>query len=72
MPSVKDVEQLVNQLSPEEQLRLVRRLEHATWAKRLDAVVLRIRQRAPKLSQQAIQRLCREVRQERSERARRP
>lgn len=72
MASVKEVEQLVNRLSAEEQLQLVRKLEQATWAKRLDAVVFRIRQRAPKLSQQAIQRLCREVRRERSERARRP
>ena len=71
MPTVKEVEQLANQLSVAERLRLVRDLERQTWAQRLDAVVTHIRQRSPKLSQQAIQRLCREVRRERALRARR-
>lgn len=72
MATVREVENLVKQLRPAEQLQLVRKLEHTTWANRLDAVVNRIRQHAPRLTQQEIQRLCREVRRERSARARRP
>ena len=71
MPTVKEIEQLANQLSVPERIQLLRKLEQATWVQRVDAVVTRIRQHSPRLSQQAIQRLCRDVRQERSNRARR-
>ena len=71
MPTVKEVERMVNQLSLPERIQLVRYLERHTWVQRLDAVVSRIRQRAPRLSQQAIQHLCQEVRGERAFRARR-
>ena len=71
MPTVREIERLANALSVPERIQLVRDLERQTWRYRLDAVVTRIRQRAPRLSQREIQRLCREVRWERSRRARR-
>ena len=65
------LEQAFTQLPKTEQLRLFDVIERHTWAQRLDRVVTHIRQQAPKLSQEEIVRLCRDVRHERAQRARR-
>lgn len=60
-----EVEKLVEKLSIKDKLRLVRKLEKETWAKRLDEVVSRIRKRfrqAP-ISDKEIRRICEETRQ---------
>lgn len=61
----KEVEKLVEKLSIEDKIRLVRRLENETWAKRLDEVVSRIRKRFKRnpISDREIRRICEETRQ---------
>ena len=62
-PSV--VEELVEKLSIQDKINLVRKLENETWAKRLDEVVSRIRKRfreAP-ISDKEIRQICEETRQ---------
>ena len=54
-----------------DRIALLRRLERDTWASRLNMVVTKIRAQAPRLSQREILRLCKDVRRERSRRARR-
>ena len=60
-----DVKELIGRLPIEERIRLVKDLERETWAKRLDAVVKRIRKRFKKhpISSQEITAICDEVRQ---------
>ena len=59
------VEELVDRLSIEDKIRLVRRLESETWAKRLDEVVSRIRKRFRQnpISDKEITKICEEARQ---------
>ena len=59
------VEELVERLSIEDKIRLVRKLEQETWAKRLDEVVSRIRKRFRQnpLSDKEITQICEETRQ---------
>lgn len=60
-----DVEELVEKLSVQDKIKLVRKLENETWAQRLDEVVSRIRKRfnqAP-ISSKEIQQICEETRQ---------
>lgn len=71
MSTLKNVERLANGLSLSDRIALLRRLERATWASRLDAVVTRIRAQAPRLTQRDVLSLCKTVRRERSRRARR-
>lgn len=61
----KEVEELVEKLSIEDKIRLVRRLENETWAKRLDEVVSRIRKRFKRnpISDREIRRICEETHQ---------
>ena len=62
---VKSVEELVEKLSIQDKINLVRKLENETWAKRLDEVVSRIRKRfreAP-ISDKEIRQICEETRQ---------
>lgn len=67
----KQVEKIVESLPMEEKLRLVRKLEQETWARRLDKVVQRIRKRFREnpLSDKEITRICEEVRRKRYEKA---
>jgi len=60
-----EVEKLVEKLSIEDKIRLVRKLEKQTWAKRLDEVVSRIRKRFKQspISDKEIRRICEETRQ---------
>jgi uncharacterized membrane-anchored protein len=60
-----EVEELVNKLSIQDKIKLVRKLENETWARRLDEVVFRIRKRFRQnpLSDREIQRICEETRQ---------
>ena len=59
------VEELINKLSIEDKIKLVRKLENETWARRLDEVVFRIRKRFKKnpISDKEIQQICEETRQ---------
>ena len=60
-----DVEGLVEKLSIQDKIRLVRKLENETWAQRLDEVVSRIKRRfkqAP-VSNKEIRKICEETRQ---------
>lgn len=63
--SPNQIESLVDKLSIEEKIRLVRKLEQETWARRLDAVVSRIRNRFKRnpISDKEITLICEEVRQ---------
>ena len=59
------VEELVEKLSIQDKIKLVRKLENETWAKRLHEVVSRIRKRfkeAP-ISDKEIRQICEETRQ---------
>ena len=59
------VEDLIDKLSIEDKIRLVRKLENETWARRLDEVVLRIRKRFKRtsISDKEIREICEETRQ---------
>ena len=59
------IEGLIGQLSIEDKIRLVRKLEGETWAKRFDDVVSRIRKRFRQnpISRKEINRICEETRQ---------
>lgn len=59
------IESLVEQLSVENKIRLVKKLEQETWRQRFEQVVSKIRQRFKEnpLSDKEIQRLCEEARQ---------
>lgn len=60
-----DVEQLVDKLSLDDKIKLVRKLENETWARRLDEVVFRIRKcfKQTPISDKEILRICKETRQ---------
>ena len=60
-----EVERLVEKLSIEDKIRLVRKLENETWARRLDDVVLKIRRRFRErpISNKEIIQICEETRQ---------
>lgn len=60
-----EVEDLVDKLSIQDKIKLVRRLENETWASRLDEVVLRIRRRFKQnpISDKEIRRICEQTRQ---------
>lgn len=62
---VKDVEKLVEKLSIPDKIRLVRKLEEETWAKRLDETVSQIRKKFKKnpLPDKEIAKICKETRQ---------
>lgn len=66
------VEELVEKLSIEDKIRLVRRLEKETWAKRLDEVVFKMRRRIKEIGikDKDIDRLCEEVKREYNEKHR--
>ena len=59
------IETLVDRLSIEDKIRIVRKLERETWARRLDEVVSRIRSRFRQnpISDKEIVRICEDVRQ---------
>ncbi|MDP2905325.1 MAG: hypothetical protein Q8O22_03375 [Candidatus Omnitrophota bacterium] len=59
------VEQLVDKLSMDDKIRLVRKLENETWARRLDEVVFSIRKRfkRARMSDKEVLRICEETRQ---------
>ena len=59
------IEALIERLSIDDKIRLVKKLEQETWAKRLDEVVTRIRKRFKQnpLSDKEITRICEETRQ---------
>jgi ribosomal protein L31E len=59
------VEGLVEKLSIEDKIRIIKRLEQETWAKRMDEVVSRIRTRFKQkpISDKEITRICEETRQ---------
>jgi ribosomal protein L31E len=60
-----EVEELVDKLSIQDKIRLVRKLENETWARRLDEVVSRIRKRFKQtsISDKEIRQICEETRQ---------
>ena len=60
------VEELVEKLSIEDKIKLVRKLGNETWARKLDMVVQRIRRsiRKAKISDREIDNLCEEVKRE--------
>ena len=68
--NAQQLERVVDRLPLPIKIRLVERLERATWAKRLDTVVQVIRSRAKRhpVSDQEITRICEDVRQARYER----
>ena len=70
--SPHQVETLVERLPLQDKIRLVRKLENETWAKRLDSVVQRIRckVRAAGISDKKIERLCEDVKKEYDEKHR--
>ena len=59
------VGELVDRLSIEDKIRLVRKLENETWARRLDEVVSRIRKRFRQnpVSDKEIRQICEDTRQ---------
>ena len=59
------VERIVEKMPIEAKIRLIRKLEKETWAKRLDEVVSRIRKRFKQnpVSDKEITRICEETRQ---------
>ena len=59
------VEELVEKLSIQDKIRIVRKLQQETWAKRLDDVVFRIRKHFKQnpISDKEITRICEETRQ---------
>ena len=61
-----EVEELVEKLSIEDKIKLVRKLEKETWASKLDMVVQRIRRniKQAKISNREIDELCEEVKRE--------
>ena len=63
---MEQIESLVQQLPMPIKLRLVRRLEQATWGTRWDALITKLQLRAKRrrLTGRAIQQLCEKVRQE--------
>ena len=70
----QQAEQLLDQLSPEKKIQLVRRWERKVRRDRWEPLVLKMRERFAQrpLSARAIRRLCETVRQDRFARARRP
>jgi Mg/Co/Ni transporter MgtE len=65
--SPSQVESLVERLPLEDKIRLVRRLEKETWAKRLGVVVEKMRKHVKEkgITDKEIDRICEEVRKER-------
>ena len=63
--NTSQVEKLVEKLSIEDKIKLVRKLEDQTWARRLDEVVFKIRKRfrQASLSEKEIKQICEEMRQ---------
>lgn len=61
-----EVEGLVEKLSIEDKIRLVRRLEQETWARKLNLVTQRIRRniKKTKISAREIDNICEEVKRE--------
>lgn len=59
------IEEILERLSIQEKLRIIRKLENQTWAKRLDGVVTRIRKRLRQnpISDTEITQICEEARQ---------
>ena len=59
------IEALIERLAIDDKIRLVKKLDPETWAKRLDEVVTRIRKRFKQnpLSDKEITRICEETRQ---------
>ncbi len=68
-----EVEELVEKLSIQDKIRLIRKLETETWANRLDNVAQRMRRRIKeaRISDKEIERLCEEVKKEYDEKHRR-
>ena len=62
--SYKQVEDLIDKLPVRDKIRLVRKIEQQTWAKKLDQAVLKIRNRLSKnpLSPQEVDRICQQTR----------
>ena len=60
------VEELVEGLSIEDKIKLVRKLENETWARKLDMVVQRMRRniKKAKISDREIDNICEEVKRE--------
>ncbi len=60
------VEQLIEKLPMEDKIRIVRKLEDETWAKRLDEVTSRIRKRFKEkpISDKEIRQICEETRRQ--------
>ena len=65
--SPNQVEKLIERLPLESKIRLVRRLEKETWAKRLDTIAQRMRKHVKQkgVTDREIDRICEEVRKER-------
>ena len=63
------VEELVERLSIEDKIRLVRKLENETWAKRLDEVVSKMRRKIKEvgITDKDIDHLCEEVKRDYNE-----
>ena len=59
------IEKAIRRMPIEEKIKIMRKLEKETWAKRLDNVVLRIKKRINRnpISQKEINRICEEARQ---------
>ena len=54
-----DIEKLIEQLPVEKKIQLVQRLEKATWARRLDNVVNKIRGQIKRIpSEEEISKIC--------------
>lgn len=62
--SPHQVERLIEKLPMENKIKLVRKLENETWAKRFDEVVSRIRKRIKEnpISDKEITKICKETR----------
>jgi len=61
----RDVEELVGKLSIQDKIRLIRKLENETWARRLDEVASRIKKRFKQtaVTDKEIRQICEETRQ---------
>lgn len=59
------IEEILEKLSIQEKLRIIRKFENQTWAKRLDDVIGRIRKgfRQNPISDKEITQICEETRQ---------
>ena len=68
--NAQPLERAVERLPLPIKIRLVERLERATWAKRLDTIVQAVRQRAKRhpISDDEITRICEDTRQAHYER----